>query len=1480
MLKARWYKTGRIAAAALGLGLLLASIVWAGWPAAGPRPGDYLPPPTDAQSPVPTAPVSPSSKSPPIEIRMDGVAQEPLRVPANQAAIDNAGAARVRPRLSGIEIGSSETLTPESQWRPRTLTDVDRPTNNVPRLQSSAGDVGQLNISTPNATPPPFPHPPPIRPTRLQQIAESDTGPELLPHATSQGNLAMPAPGQGTLELPAHTDPPGTNPVILLPPDAANDPSAARALQGSNQVPLETNSERWLPHTVNSMSTVPPAISAPSPAVPPPWRDLQPMPKALDRSVELIPLPTKPRFGPQTARMPGSASEGTGGGSAPQMYPVMRPSNRTTNLQDSPLAPRNAAPPDDDVLPQPRRATQPPANDATPPLPRRAAPAPASDDTPPPPRSQDPSADFPDVRRAILLGAARNAIRRGEFDLAITRFEEYLASFPDDYDARAEYAGLLVTVGQPRRALDQYVKVITLRPNDPKLRISLADVYTQLQEFQQAIQQLLLAQQLSPDDLRVITKLARVYTFDNDTCRAWQIYDRYLASLKPGEERVPTVFPALLNDLDRPTEALQFALPLKEKNPEDLELLGEIVRAYTHLGDRAQAFQVVEEMSGIKSTEMGQRLGIADSLYTSGEYELAEMMYQQMLRFEPQNGNAILGTARVAIQQYCLQRAREILSCYRPTSDSLRRSYLLTWAVYHQAVGEYTEAKQIYRDMLRKQETDYEAHLELGRLYEFIHDFEKAKAEYGKIPANTSWGKKARQGFISTLTLQREFEPAIKLGKQLLLENPNDPGAMNVLVRALSKAKHYGVAIAVAQSFLTNNCRTESAVIAARLALGRVFLDAHKYADAVHEYEAVLARPTGRIPVAFYGVARAYAKLGQRDRALHCVQGIAGMTGSDIRNRIQLADLYSGDYEDEAVAEITRSILQSDPDNLAALIRYADALQRLARADGNIEALTNTTKHIKRLSPTNVRAFLTQARGFSIAQLYQQSVAEYEHLLVLDPNFLVPQRERARVLYSEHLYGAASAAYQHAVMPPDEQLRIDMTEIIQCAPQLRHILEPYMSCGIPPQQLRQEIAKLSCDMPDTEMKAAMQRIINDYEARSLEQAGFLQEDAAKSLKGWRDWESIPQYQKLLQMEPANEEGWFDLGQVYSTLKLTHKALNDYSELEEVSPGHREGGIAMERATAELNPKLTYWYDYLKQFGRNGLANIVWMKFHSGFYYPIGDEDEYAAVLFARALYEPPDDSTTRGNIPSLRIQKKYWERLLLFGQINYENYNQKIVDRATYELGFRYYHDDCVQFRYRSFLEYYMQNSETVNQNTRWWGNTVGANFVLSRRWDIDTSYLFAYFSDVNYYNQFDLINYVILCFPPKQVKVVGLFELQTFSNQTIFRFPDNPEIIAGAIHPYFSPNIFAYYGGRLEFTHWLSRDFFAHSNQFYYSLHYSLVFDSNNNSYNIFRALFNYDIYSWLSVGADFSQTLSPVYTASTLGAFLTMRFPFSLCD
>src|SRR5262245_57675198 len=189
--------------------------------------------------------------------------------------------------------------------------------------------------------------------------------------------------------------------------------------------------------------------------------------------------------------------------------------------------------------------------------------------------------------------------------------------------------------------------------------------------------------------------------------------------LRPGDIKAPRALGALLIDLDRPAQALRFLQSARADHPDDVETLADLVRVHLLLGERDKALAMLDAFNRGAGTAIPPRQRLADILYQSGEYDIARSLYEQILKVDPQNLFAQLGTARVAVQKFEPGLARRLLAAITPDGP-VARIYWLTRAEYHQLVGEYTEAKEIYGKFLATNAADHEARLALAKLQAYV----------------------------------------------------------------------------------------------------------------------------------------------------------------------------------------------------------------------------------------------------------------------------------------------------------------------------------------------------------------------------------------------------------------------------------------------------------------------------------------------------------------------------------------------------------------------------------------------------------------------------------------------------------------------------------------------------------------------------------------------------------------------------------------
>ncbi|HEY7423329.1 MAG TPA: tetratricopeptide repeat protein [Gemmataceae bacterium] len=665
---------------------------------------------------------------------------------------------------------------------------------------------------------------------------------------------------------------------------------------------------------------------------------------------------------------------------------------------------------------------------------------------------------------------------------------------------------------------------------------------------------------------------------------------------------MPTAFGRLLLDLKRPKQDLMFLLPLRAQRPNDAELLADVIRAKSWLGEREEASQLIAELAGREPRDVKLRLDLADALFRLREYPLAGLVFAQAQKIDPKDPRVLVGLARVDIQMYNVQPAAAFLeNC----EGDLVPAELLALArgELYWTVGKYAEAIQVLRAYLQRDGEDCRA--TLAQVYEATGDYEKAKAEWAKLCLLKGQGEIATLGIARVLGTQWRFAESGDLCEKVLAEEPESFLAVAQLVYNLGKMTKTDEAVKQAQDYLNAPHEDDNGLVIVGLALGRALLEAHRFEEAIPVYEQALSGPLGRVATAYFGLFYARRQLHHED-CQATLQPV--LEGGTLRDQMELIDAAAVFKVNDLILDVCNSVLAKIPWHLPTLLRLAEAQLSVASWDAHIEASVATCKVILGISPTNVRGRFTLARAFALAKSYPPAFQEYHKLIKTDPDLLQARKELARTLYSAYCYPQSHCQYGVAQYPtPDEVLRDAFSHL---SPGDAGAAPPGTDPACPPAMLPDTISKTKDDGPDlspasvkgpaaeqerirlvsAEEPAAKQNILPpprrlpadeasaggelakdaaeleaecqrkhkriefDAEARAAEVKAVHEEQVAKSLMGLRNYEARDTYLSLLANQPDNTTAMFDLAQVYGSINQTRPMFYQNSQLPFSFPG--------------------------------------------------------------------------------------------------------------------------------------------------------------------------------------------------------------------------------------------------------------------------------------------------------------------------------------
>jgi predicted Zn-dependent protease len=394
----------------------------------------------------------------------------------------------------------------------------------------------------------------------------------------------------------------------------------------------------------------------------------------------------------------------------------------------------------------------------------------------------------------ILLGAARNAVQRGDLNTAIQRFQQFLKQYPDREDGRREYADALFRAGRVDEALPEYDKLLAKHPADPKLVRSLVDALLNLGDHPRAKRLLTDATKKFPDRLDFAISLALLHALDGETSEAEAIVTSSIAGHPLTDRRMQRDAAALYIQLRQPENAEAPLNELLKSDPHDAQVLALSVRQALLLGDTATAVRRAKELDEQYPGNIDLRLELASALYSANDYVESGRLFSEVVQKSPTNSTALIGCARVAMQDYRIAAADAYL---QRVPESVRgRNWQMAVAERDTIVGGYARGRCILRRLLDENRDDRQAAMALADLHRAENEFVKADTRYLAEKA-TSGNSAAARHYAMSLYLQRRYPDAEQMCCNLLARDPKDTETNLLLTRILLKTNRPDQAVAV-----------------------------------------------------------------------------------------------------------------------------------------------------------------------------------------------------------------------------------------------------------------------------------------------------------------------------------------------------------------------------------------------------------------------------------------------------------------------------------------------------------------------------------------------------------------------------------------------------------------------------------------------------------------------------------------------------------
>ncbi|MEK9655333.1 MAG: sulfotransferase [Halieaceae bacterium] len=134
---------------------------------------------------------------------------------------------------------------------------------------------------------------------------------------------------------------------------------------------------------------------------------------------------------------------------------------------------------------------------------------------------------------------------------------------------------------------------------------------------------------------------------------------RRAVKIAPGNPNAQADLGTALLNLGRAEDALPYLEKARLLRPADASLLNKLAGAYHQTGDADQAKSVMAEAARLSPSQA--KLDEATRLFVQGKFREAEALAKELVRENPQDVNAALLLARLAIKARCFKDARDLL---------------------------------------------------------------------------------------------------------------------------------------------------------------------------------------------------------------------------------------------------------------------------------------------------------------------------------------------------------------------------------------------------------------------------------------------------------------------------------------------------------------------------------------------------------------------------------------------------------------------------------------------------------------------------------------------------------------------------------------------------------------------------------------------------------------------------------------------------
>jgi tetratricopeptide (TPR) repeat protein len=311
----------------------------------------------------------------------------------------------------------------------------------------------------------------------------------------------------------------------------------------------------------------------------------------------------------------------------------------------------------------------------------------------------------------------------------------------------------------------------------------------------------------------------------------------------------------------------------------------------------------------------------------AGELTEAEKIYDEILRLQPEQPDALALLATIALRRGDIDAAIDLLGRAITSKPDFFDAHKSLGALLAKR-GEFEKAIQSYQRALELRPADAKAHFDLGNILFRLNQLDGAIGAYSKaIELRPDFGE-AHNNLGEALSRKGLADQAMESYRRAMMLKPEYLDRLNQIGRMLDEKGRMDEAIAAYLSII----ELRPNIAQAHLNLGRA-LDAAGYADdAVAAYRGAAPVNPGGVEI-HARMASLLAKLERFDEAMAAQASAAAIAPNSILTHEALGEIQMFRLNAAAAVESFRRALAIDPNSFSSCKHLGEALRSSGRFD-------------------------------------------------------------------------------------------------------------------------------------------------------------------------------------------------------------------------------------------------------------------------------------------------------------------------------------------------------------------------------------------------------------------------------------------------------------------------------------------------------------------------------------------------------------------